>query len=1319
MMSRRHQVMTTCDNVGRCAARSAWGATCLLLAGASLGAEELRTIDRIDDVSKWSLNADGGERIEFRADPTDCHSGPASMRVTFRGDRWGNLRCPTTIPPNATAVVLWARVHKASLRSSMYVWLFEPDGDGHLAAVTLRGGGPGRWPGGWQRIRVPLGRFRYDPRGDRKRNLLSIDRMLLGFNYAPMELCVDDVAWELRAGVGVVPSPRSTSFDVEPGKLGRVGVLDQPGLGVAHAHHTASRLTDVLRSAGFGVTTMLAGDLADKARLSRSNLDLLVLAQGAAFPADAKANLQRFLKAGGSMLTANGYAFDTPTVHAEGRWRPVGTVETAAEIQAGGAVASRINTRFGRPGDTMGFEKTQIGMFDPSYPFEQVVRAEIAGRRIDGSLTGWVACITDPTGSPVYGKANLRFIPQGATFDRLGRSRGPLGGVAHHFAGPYAGSSWAFFGVEDRDLFAEGGLPDAYVVALARRLVDQVYLHGLTTDLACYRDGETVTIIVDVANRGRNAAAGGLRISVEDHVVHDAQVQMDLHRGQSRRITATWKPDRFDRDFYRVRATLTLPHHTDEIENGFCAWRDEVVRAGPKISLRDNAFRIDDRPAFLTGTNQTGRMWLAAYENPLVWRDDFAGMRDHGMVLWRILHFSAVMHRNDPMALAGSIPEKILRETDAIVQLAQKYGVVVFLTMHDWMPVELTDAQLAAQAKWNAFWAGRYKDVPGIIYDVQNEPSMHVGDAPHVVAEWKQMLTERYGGIEAAAKRWGIAAADASALKPQAAGKMWRDLKAVDVERFRVDLLNRWVKGNVEPIHQADPDALVTVGYLQRLRPADKALGARHVDFSNMHSYLPLRAFPADFKIMDRRAAGKTMTLGEFGQREAHDARTHGETGDRPVESIQRYMVYNHYAMGLGGSFTASWCWRDMPDCVFPWGMTRPDHLPKPVLRAYRNFTLMSRFIRPTYRAPSVWLILPDAHRLGALWGRIDAAIGRTIDTLLGLRVAFGVLRECDVVAGVLDDAMNVRAGSDAKKRALVWPIPYCPDDATFEAIRKNVEAGASLYLSGDVSFDELRRPTKASRLAALGLKLDAHRPPFARGDSKQTTGRTQRTRVEQGRVFFVPDPIELTDANRLRDELTAFLDHAEAVRIPIQPEHPDLHAFITHAADGLTTYSAVNHGEPRTVTLAVGREPTTIELGAPGYGLAAFDRIGALTMVQTQGAVRRGSTSLVDAEADVIVIALDGRDVAESSRLLLLPSFAGRVAISTRRTWSDPIMTTGEVVNGRFKVLAQRRIDAQAKRFTLPVDPDEALSMIVMTERDQAEAAARQIAETLTLHRP
>ncbi len=1284
----------------------------LMVSGVGEASTVSTEIDRFDTTAGWCVNADGGHGIRFCSDSADPHTKPAAMRVSFSGTQWGNLRRAITVPRDATALVAWVRRHQASPEAVMHVWLLEPDGDGYITRVQIGGKEVSDWPEGWQFVRLPLGRFQYDPRGDRKSNLLAVDRMLLGFNFGSMEISVDDLAWERRREPAASTMPASREFRVVEGAKGRIALLDEPDLCAAHERQTAVWLAGCLKARGYGVTALRAGDAADAGRLCRANFDLLIMTQGERFPAEAVDNIRRYLQAGGSLWTLGGYAFDQPMTFAGDAWQPLGSFETAEEIQAGRVKTFRVNTRLGKPGDAMHLEPQQMGMFDPSYRFEQVAWAEIGGKRLSGVLEGFPACITDPTGSPVSAKAHLRLLPLGQTYDRLGRRRGALGGLAHHFSGAYGGSSWAFFGVTNRAIFADGGIAADEVGGLAARLVDQVYLHNLTTDLACYRQRETVRIGVTVANRGRFNRRGIVRVWVDDRMIHEQALDAAPGGGQGCRVETSWKPGGFERDFYRVRAVLTLPDRTDEVETAFCVWNEDVIRKGRKIDLRENYFTVDGRAAYLTGCNQTGRMWLSEYENPLVWRGDFAGMRDHGLILWRVLHFSAVMGHSDPMSLARDIPEKVLRQTDAIVQLAQKYGVVLFLTLHDWMPLELTGEQLAAQAKWNRFWANRYRDVPGILYDIQNEPGVGIPDAPHIRAEWERFLAARHGGSEKAKARLG--AASTNPALPWNGPGGWFDLKAVDAEWFRAHLVNRWVKANADAVRAADPGSLVTVGYLQGMRCVDKVLGAEFLDFSNMHSYTSLREFPGDFKIIDRRAVGKTLSLGEFGAKESHDARVSGQFGDASMDAIRRFMVTNHYVMGLGGSFTASWCWRDMPDCVFPWGLVRSDELPKPVARAYRNFTLMSRFITPVYVPPAQWVVLPDAHRLGGRWDDVQAAVGGLLDTLIGLNAEFGVFSEADVASGILE---GFPARQGGRMPSLIWPIPYCPDDTTFAAVKKAVEAGAVLYLSGDVSYDDRRQPTKANRLSALGLKLDAHKPPF----EPTTEGPLECSQVAKGRVFFVPYPVEVSGraSGRLRQTVAEFLTQAGIPRAVREPDDADVHAFTVRGDTGVVAYSLINHSGARHVSLTAAGQPFVMSVGKGGWGMVGLDSQGGLTLFQTQGDLSRGDRLICRTRSDTIVAALDRKDITASASLLVVPGGAGAVDVETKFDWKAPVATVGDVIDGEFKVIETLKASVSGGRLQLSFDPDHALSLVLVTESADAGAAAREVLGLLMLRSP
>ena len=76
--------------------------------------------------------------------------------------------------------------------------------------------------------------------------------------------------------------------------------------------------------------------------------------------------------------------------------------------------------------------------------------------------------------------------------------------MLRHSAGTYAGSSWAFFGVTNRNLFAESepGMGRAFV-DIMRSLARDTYLTSLVSELGCYRQGESVKLLADVFNGGR------------------------------------------------------------------------------------------------------------------------------------------------------------------------------------------------------------------------------------------------------------------------------------------------------------------------------------------------------------------------------------------------------------------------------------------------------------------------------------------------------------------------------------------------------------------------------------------------------------------------------------------------------------------------------------------------------------------------------------------------------------------------------------------------------------------------------------------------
>ena len=196
---------------------------------------------------------------------------------------------------------------------------------------------------------------------------------------------------------------------------------------------------------------------------------------------------------------------------------------------------------FGWPEDSLTVKNTQLGLFDADYrlkrvsglrtvPLEGVAVVESG----DFAARGYAA-------SGVVGMNYARWIPVLEAVDASGRNRGAAGALMHHHHGPYTRSTWAFFGVENRDVFArdsEAGL--AAFAHAARALALKCYLHSVETDYATYRDGEAVRMRVLLSNYGLRDAALKMRLAIRHgdveayHSVHDVAPRAGETRGRPR-----------------------------------------------------------------------------------------------------------------------------------------------------------------------------------------------------------------------------------------------------------------------------------------------------------------------------------------------------------------------------------------------------------------------------------------------------------------------------------------------------------------------------------------------------------------------------------------------------------------------------------------------------------------------------------------------------------------------------------------------------------------------------------------------------------------
>jgi len=1197
----------------------------------------------------WRPHPDGGVKVYFRLDNAHVRQGKKALHLFYQDapPHWGNLVGSCFVPANATALRFWLYVDAVHPNAKMHIWLMEPDGDMWLQQVTARGRSVGELPRGWHEVILPITGFQFDGRGNRRREILSVDRMLIGCNFGTISATVDSMEWEVQAMPKAVPLPRTPRLQVEQGERGNVAVLDMGEAlpGGFRTAHPPRQLAKALRQAGYGVTLLQAGDFASKEVLTRRRFDAVVLPYGAFFPLEAREAFVAYLRSGGSFLSTDGYAFDHPVVWDGKRWHEVEQTVTAEEHNRDDAGSRiRLNTRYGTPGDAMTLSPEQIGVFDPSFLLEDAVQIKATGVfarpgvswRASKPLRGFSASGLIGDNNPVFPPVYRRWIPVLEVTDAKGNRRGTALSILHNFAGVYKGSSWAFSGITSGEPLLLGGADRERLLAqVMERIVRKVYLHSLRTDLACYERGEKAAISVEVVNFGTHPAGGRVVMKVSARTV--SRRTFTLQPGERHTFSEVVDTGKLRGDFHLVQAELWQNEGlVDTVESAFCLRDEAVIASGPRVGWNDNYLTIDGKPAILVGTNQTGMMFFSTNENPAVWERDFRLMAQHNIRILRILHFSPFAREgykgvghHSALDLLPPPPQRLQRQMDAIVQLAQKHGIVILLSLHDWLGVVLGDEELQAQREWNRFWAERYRNVPGILYDIQNEPSVEIPDTPLVRRLWNDWLKARYGSDEALREAWRAQPPEAPLPHVPLGSRTdrWDDVRTADLKRFETELLNRWVQANVEGVKAGDPDALVCVGYLPSMPPADKILGTRYTDFSNMHYYGSLRHFPLEFKLIDRRAYGKGLSLGEFGAQEAHDARIAGQTG-LPVEaSVTRFQQVLHYAVGLGATFVCNWDWKDFDEMVFPWGLIHHGTpVAKPWLHTLAQEAELLKRVQPVNEPPQVYLLVPDSHRIGAQFERIHQALQNAVRALLNCGVNFGVLNEEDLT----------QIPSAAK--AVFWVLPYCPADETFHTVLQWVKQGGTLYFSGHIGFDRTRQPTRGERFQWLGLPHPPAVSPFEQ-DQKEWVTQPLIGGAGEGKVVYVPSPVELVPSDRLDQIYRHVLRRAGVDFADLTVNGDQVHVLSLPTRDGgrLTVLVRADEaqGESR-VTLPAHR--VSLFLKPMGCAFVLTNGRGEVLAAESEGELRLDGKVVAKANGHYALVSLDGQGLTRSKRILVLP---------------------------------------------------------------------------------
>ena len=725
-----------------------------------------------------------------------------------------------------------------------------------------------------------------------------------------------------------------------------------------------------------------------------------------------------------------------------------------------------LNTRDGDvkgPGNSLRVSPSQIGVFAPNYKLTDVVqaRASVEQRVLDPDLvfpvkaTGYSASgLFIGNGNPVAAVQHARPVYLIDALDRFGRLRGRLGTLVRNYKGPYPGSDWAVFGVNNVDLFApeRADMTRAFLDTI-RAMLSRVYLAETHAQFACYRQGESVELEALVANFADEPRQTAVRFTVSrrdapaDTVfLHDAELQANA--GKVTTASVTWAPDAFDTDIYDLRAELLIDDTVaDVLRNAFVVWDEGRLRHGPRIGVGEGYVTWNGQPQFLCGTGDAGYPYHTESENPLVWDTQFRLLRDYGLRYYRCMHFmngfptAASLDDLDPSAKTK------LRRLDALVYLAHRHGLMYLFQDNYQLQFARNDADALARRKHTlGLLAARYAEAPGFVFNSDHQEFIRARDARSHRA-FQSFLQTKYGNAAEFAKAWqqGEEAPFGKVRFDENAARRadWRSARSLDTGEFLDSWREAWRRNHADAVHAGNANALLSQDFSlywwpDFRWPAPDVM--RRLDMVSAHYYGAEDGFLIRAKRCDMQSIGKPCGMTEFGilTHPAWDGHRDARLDAEDAEAF--FMMAGHGALGMGLTMMSNWNWKEMKECIFPWAIAHHDLVPKPQLSAYRNMALLFRLVSPKYVSPETFLIVPSSLMRTARFRETEDALHNWIRELTRAHVRFGMIGEA-----YLD-----RLPAAAKLIVLPAAEPLLPD--VRDTLAEFAARGGTVHTGADAS---------------------------------------------------------------------------------------------------------------------------------------------------------------------------------------------------------------------------------------------------------------------------
>lgn len=979
-----------------------------------------------------------------------------------------------------------------------------------------------------------------------------------------------------------------------------------------------------------------------------------------------------------------------------------------------------MTTAKGIPDDGLRTRPEQLGLFDPSHPLEDVAYACPTGR--PGLTIAEAVPLTQPgagwSASGLTFGNQARWVPLLWAQDRYARLNGTVAAVLYHYGGPYAGSVWAYCGLEG-DIYEQlgGEAAEDLVLGMLSVVREGLFLEPLRCVEDTYAPDERPALPVTVRNVSPTERQ--VRLALRDgaehqeaHVVIPAQgsqtVGFDLASGGG-------GLRRFSVELMEGSAGRVV----DQAEGAIVVRSPSAWPSTPRLAFEDNVFTWDGAARILLGSDAYSVAFTSPAEGPLAWARDLELCRDYGLDVYENLHFSWI---------DGGFTEHQMRQIEGFAYLAGErtrvYMAGWLVGADTWVSDAVLDDQAAFLRRVAVRTAGAQHLIHYINGDLRAIPEPEVDGTADRFRSW---LRERYGGDDALREAWG------SELEwppeeipfPPPVSDRWDSIGAVDAAHFAVHETRRWNDRLAGALREWGGGQPITNEYYQMpiegvdLPETIEPLDVANIGFFGHEKGRDLADFSTAVAFADSRARGKGVNVGEFGVKTHPAWSVENGAGGYHIartkeEERELFVGLLHLGLGLGVSKFQNWCLRDSSENVFPWGLFHPsDVTPKESAYTYRHLSLLAHAVTPIYRPPEVTLLLPDWHRLGNGGAAALEATYRAIEALQAIRVPFNVLP--DTYAWAVPE----------ETRVLWWPVPFACSDGTRDAVESFVSEGGRLYLSGDLSYDALRRPTRAERFQRLvGARVagPAVAPDeWAGGESPlhQLSCEGAEVLLErdgvplllcsgygEGRVVFLNSMAELALSHDALVPLYRAVTRAlEVSTVEVQPEDGPVLAFECLLADGgaaLILHNPV--GEPVRVTAPLAGRRVRALLAPNSPALVAVGADGEWLALSVRGAVAWGGRTLVAQQSGACAVRLpEGVVVAAYG--------PGDVQLAAPE--SGPVQAMGEPREGAWQTVAAPTV-RPAGAVRLSLDAVDWTLLHILAPAEALEAAGTRVAHIL-----